>query len=41
MARFHQINGAGHFLMLAKPERLAAIIEEAILDIEAVGACED
>lgn len=40
-ARFHQIDGAGHFLMLAKPERLAAIIEESVPDIEAVGARED
>lgn len=41
MARFHEIDGAGHFLMLAKPERLAAIIEEAILDIEPVAVRED
>jgi 2-(acetamidomethylene)succinate hydrolase len=37
-ARFYQIDGAGHFLMLAKPRHLAAVIEEVVLDVEAVGA---
>ena len=37
-ARFHEIEGAGHFMMLAKPERLAAIIDEAVRDVEAIGA---
>ena len=37
-ARFHEIDGAGHFLMLAKPERLAAIIDEVVLEVEATGA---
>lgn len=40
-ARFHQIDGAGHFLMLAKPERLAEVIEETVLDIKPVGTRED
>ena len=37
-ARFHEVDGAGNFLMLAKPERLAAIIDEVVLEVEAIGA---
>ena len=37
-AQFHEINDAGHFLMLAKPERLAALIEKVVVDVSFLGA---